>query len=350
MRSSRRRFLLATAAAGGTILGRRAAASAGPLEAAASNAAGPVPVPGGEAVAGQTIDTRVLTAEEILDFYRTRRNWGRWGPDDQVGAVNLITPQKRVAAAALVRTGRTVSLGRVFEPPQHFVRITSAAANVGGGYMQDYYGYIYHGSAITHVDALSHSWIREGMWNGRDPAKEIDTSGARFGDITAWSSRLITRGVLIDVPRHRRESHVTPEKPVHGWELEEIARAQGVDVGAGDALLVYSGREAYDRAPSKQPNRRPGLHASCAKFIRDRDVAVLVWDMMDACDGVCGPAKPDRVHAVIANFGVALVDNALLEPLATACLEERRYEFMFVALPLRVLRGSGSAANPTAIF
>ncbi len=350
MRSSRRRFLLATAAAGGTFISRRrTAATAGPLEAAA-NAAGPVPLPGGEAAAGQAIDTKVPTAEEILDFYRTRRNWGRWGKDDQVGAVNLITPQKRVAAAALVRTGRTVSLGRLFEPTEHFVRITQAPANVGGGFMQDHYGYIYHGSAITHVDALCHSWVREGMWNGRDPAKEIDTSGARFGDITAWSSRLITRGVLIDVPRHRRESHVTADKPVHGSELEAIAKAQGVSVGAGDALLVYSGREAYERAPSKQRNRRPGLHASCAKFIRDRDVAVLAWDMMDACDEVCGPNKPDRVHAVIANFGVALIDNALLEPLATACLEERRYEFMFVALPLNVLRGSGSAANPTAIF
>ena len=349
MRSSRRRFLLATAAAGGTFLGRhRAAAHAGPLEAAA-NAAGPVPVPGGEAVAGQTIDKTVPTAEETLNFYRTRRNWGRWGTDDQVGAVNLITPQKRVAAAALVKTGRTVSLGRVFEPAQHFVS-NMASGKVGGGFMQDYYGYIYHGSAITHVDALCHSWVRDGMWNGRDPAKEIDTSGARFGDITAWSGRLITRGVLIDVPRHRRESHVTAEKPVHGWELEEIAKAQGVAVGAGDALLVYSGREAFDRAPAKQPTRRPGLHGSCVTFIRDRDVAVLVWDMMDACDEACGADKPDRVHAVIANFGVALVDNALLEPLAAACLEERRYEFMFVAQPLRVLRGSGSAANPTAIF
>jgi kynurenine formamidase len=265
-----------------------------------------------------------------------------------VGAVNLITPQKRVAAAALVKTGRTVSLGRVFEPPQQFVRVTAGTTDAGGGFMQDYYGYIYHGSAITHVDALCHSWVKDGMWNGRDPAKEIDSRGARFGDITAWSSRLITRGVLIDVPRHRRVPHVTADKPVQGWELEEIAKAQGVTVGPGDALLIYSGRDAFDRA--KQPGRRPGLHGSCARFIRERDVAVLVWDMMDACDEVCGPDKPDRVHAVIANFGVALVDNALLEPLAAACLEERRYEFMFVALPLRVARGSGSAANPTAIF
>jgi kynurenine formamidase len=348
MSTSRRRFLLTTAAAGGTLLGRHRA-NAGPLEAGASNAAGPLPGPGAEAAAAQTIDKSVPTAEEISSFYRTRRNWGRWGADDQVGAVNLITPQKRVAAAALVKTGRTVSLGRVFEPAQHFVS-NMTSGKVGGGFMQDYYGYIYHGSAITHVDALCHSWVRDGMWNGRDPAKEIDTSGARFGDITAWSGRLITRGVLIDVPRHRRESHVTAEKPVHGWELEEIAKAQGVAVGAGDALLVYSGREAYDRAPAKQPTRRPGLHGSCVKFIRDRDVAVLVWDMMDACDEACGADKPDRVHAVIANFGVALVDNALLEPLAAACLEERRYEFMFVAQPLRVLRGSGSAANPTAIF
>ncbi len=334
MRSSRRRFLLA-AAAGGTFLGRRgAAANAGSLEAA---------------VAGQAVDTRVLTTEEVLNIYRTRRNWGRWGADDQVGAVNLITPQKRVAAAGLVKTGRTVSLGRVFEPAQHFVS-NMAVGRVGGGFMQDYYGYIYHGSAITHVDALAHSWVRDGMWNGRDPAKEIDTSGARFGDITAWSSRLITRGVLLDVPRHRRESHITAEKPVHGWELEEIAKAQGVSVGAGDALLVYSGREAFERTAAKQPARRPGLHGSCAKFIRDHDVSILVWDLMDACDEACGADKPDRVHAVIANFGVCLVDNALLEPLAAACLEERRYEFMFVAQPLRVLRGSGSAANPTAIF
>ena len=350
MRSSRRSFLLATAAAGGTFLGRhRAAANSGPLEASA-NAASPLPVPGVEAVAGQAGDTRVPTTEEILNFYRTRRNWGRWGPDDQVGAVNLITPQKRVAAAGLVKTGRTVSLSRVFEPPQHFVKLTQGPPNIGGGFMQDYYGYIYHGSAITHVDALCHSWVKEGMWNGRDPAKEIDTSGARWGDITAWSSRLITRGVLIDVPRHRRESHVTGDKPVHGYEIEQIAKAQGVSVGPGDALLVYCGREAYERAPATQATRRPGLHGSCSMFIRDRDVSILVWDLLDACDETCGPAKPDRPHAILANFGVALVDNASLEPLAAACAEEKRYEFMFVVLPLRAVRGSGSAANPTAIF
>jgi len=317
---------------------------------AATNAAGPWPVPGAEAVAGQAIDKTVPTTQEILAYYQARRNWGRWGADDQVGAVNLITPQKRVAAAALVKTGRTVTLGRVFEPPQHFVKTTAGPPETGGGFMQDYYGYIYHGSAITHVDALCHSWVKDGMWNGRDPAKEVDTSGARFGDITAWSSRLITRGVFIDVPRFRRESHVTGDKPVQGWELEEIAKTQGVSVGPGDALLVYCGREAFERAPSKEPKQRPGLHGSCVKFIRERDVAVLVWDMLDACEGACGPARPDRVHAVIANFGLALVDNALLEPLAAACQEEKRYEFMFVALPLRVLRGSGSAANPTAIF
>jgi kynurenine formamidase len=348
MRSSRRRFLLA-AAAGGTFLGRqRATANAGLPEAAASNAAGPLPLPGGQTPPGQAVPT----TEEIISFYRARRNWGRWGADDQVGAVNLITPQKRVAAAGLVKTGRTVPLGRVFEPAQHFVS-NVASGRPGGGFMQDYYGYIYHGSAITHVDALCHSWVQDGMWNGRDPAKEIDTSGARFGDITAWSGRLITRGVLLDVPRHRREPHVTPEKPVHGWELEEIAKAQGVAVGAGDALLIYSGREAYDRASAAPGGRRragAGLHGSCAKFIRDHDVSVLVWDMMDACEAACGADKPDRVHAVIANFGVCLVDNALLEPLAAACQEERRYEFMFVVLPLKVARGSGSAANPTAIF
>jgi kynurenine formamidase len=278
--------------------------------------------------------------------YRDRRNWGRWGRDDQVGAVNLITPAKRVAATRLVKTGRPVSLSRVFEPEQHFIRLTTGE---DGGSIIDYYGFIYHGQTVTHIDALCHVWDQHGMWNGRSPEKEIDTRGARFADITAWSGGLITRGVLLDVPRHRREPHVTMDNPVHGWELEEIARAQGVEVAPGDALMVYSGREAFVRgAGSYAGSSRPGLHASCAKFIRDHDVALLGWDMMDARPDGYGLRWP--MHGVLFSYGVALLDNALLEPLAAACAEERRYEFMFMALPLKVARGTGSPANPIALF
>ena len=281
-------------------------------------------------------------------MYRERRNWGRWGTDDQVGAVNLITPEKKAAAAQLVTSGRSVSLSRVFQPEQQFVR--KADLGGGSGYVMDYYGFIYHGATITHIDALCHIWDTDGMWQGRRHDDEIDTGGANFGDITAWSDGIITKGVLLDVPRHRGEPHATAERPVEGAELEAIAHAQGVTVEPGDALLVHSGWRAFQdtRAREGQGVSGPGLHPSCAEFVRDHDVSLLGWDLMDARGSGYGMAWP--VHGVLHNFGVALLDNAELEPLAAACAEEGRYEFMFMLLPLKVARGTGSPANPVAMF
>jgi kynurenine formamidase len=265
-----------------------------------------------------------------------------------MGAVNLITPEKRVEAAALVKTGRAVSFGRPFEPDQHFIRFNQRGT---GGSVVDYYGFLYHGINVTHVDALCHVWDHNQMWNGRDPFKEIDSSGARYADITAFGSGLVTRGVLLDVPRHRGTSHVTVDRPVEGTELQAIASKQKVSVLPGDALFVYAGRESWVRANGPYvgaPNPRPGLAVSCARYIRDRDVAVLGWDMHDALPDKNGLPWPG--HGVLYSYGVALLDNALLEPLAQACAEEGRYEFMFMALPLKVPRGTGSPVNPIAVF
>lgn len=285
---------------------------------------------------GQSDDT------DYAAMYRRRRNWGRWGTDDQVGAINLITAEKRAAAAGLVRNGRTVSLSRVFEPPQHFM--TKSSLGSGGGYVMDYLGFIYHGNTVTHIDALCHIWDEDGMWQGRDPDVEIDTQGAHFADITNWNTGIITKGVLLDVPRHRGVPHVTRDAPVRGEELEAIARAQGVSVEAGDALLVHSG---WQSATDSQEAAGAGLHPSCAEFVRDHDAAILGWDLMD---GRSASGLPWPVHGVLFNFGVALLDNARLEPIADACAEEGRYEFMFMLLPLNVARGTGSPANPVAMF
>ena len=136
-------------------------------------------------------------------------------------------------------------------------------------------------------------------------------------------------------------------------ELEEVAKAEGVAVEPGDALVVYSGREAYNRDHpdtiwGSNPAERPGLHSSCLPFIRDNDVALISWDMMDLNPN--GYGLPWSVHGVIFAYGVALQDNALLEPLAQACAEEGRYEFMLSILPLRVAGGTGSPVNPVALF
>ena len=115
--------------------------------------------------------------------------------------------------------------------------------------------------------------------------------------------------------------------------------------------LVYSGFESFVQATGRygtvtEPRR--GLNGTCARFIRERDVAVLGWDMLDARPDPEG--HPFPVHLVLYRYGVALLDNALLEPLAQMCAEERRYEFMFMALPLKVARGTGSPVNPIALF
>ena len=296
--------------------------------------------------------------DEVLAYLRERRNWGRWGDDDQRGALNLITDEKRARAAQLVRSGRVVSLSRDIPtlpgpgnplPAQHWMRTMSTPG--GGGAALDYYGIVYHGYVTTHLDALCHVWDEDGLWNGRNPQREVRSSGARWGGVQHWREGITTRGVLLDVPKHRGELFVTVEKPVHGSELEVIAAAQGVVLEPGDALVVYGGREAWQAANPQwsgyaPPN--PGLHASCLPFLRDHDIAALVWDLMDASPNEYG--LPWTIHGAIFAYGIALVDNALLQPLAEACAAEGRYEFMLTLAPLPVVGGTGSPVNPLALF
>jgi kynurenine formamidase len=303
------------------------------------------------------------TEAEVLSWIRERRNWGRWGPDDQMGAMNLVTPERRVAAARLVRSGRSVSLSRPFPkepgpnnalPAHHYMRTLPRGT---GGFAADYYGIFYHGVASTHIDALCHTWDEQAMWYGRDPRKEIGFDGAAFGSIEHWADGIVTRGVMLDVPRHRGTASVTQDRPVHGWELEDILTTRGIRLSPGDTVCVYSGRDAwqaanpdlsYGRPFSAGPQQRPGLHISCLPFLRDHDVSMLVWDMLDHLP--IGYNVPWAVHACLFAYGVALLDNALLEPLARACVEEGRDEFMLIVAPLRVVGGTGSPANPIAVF
>lgn len=308
-----------------------------------------------------------FTKEDTQRFLKNERNWGRWGDDDQVGAINLITAEKRLQAASLVTSGRSYSLSRPFpvepspinpRPALHFMTRNDRERGAGG--CGDFYGIAYHGTGTTHIDALCHVWDENGIYNGRDPDEVITINGATFGGIHNWSDGIVTRGVLLDVPAFRGEPYVTQDRPVHGWELEEICASKGITVTPGDALVVYSGREAFSRDQGRPwgsgtwstadqigPDR-PGLHASCLQFIRETDCALLVWDMMDMFPN--GVDLTWSVHGAIFAFGIALVDNALLEPFVERCREDNRTEFMFVAAPLVVEGGTGSPLNPIALL
>lgn len=301
---------------------------------------------------------QIPTKSEVDAYLKEDRKWGRYGDQGSAGAINLITPQKRLEAVSLARNGRTVSLSRPWavepraenpRPAQQFLFVMDRPHDAGAA--MDFYGVSYHGTATTHIDALCHVWDSEGMWDGKKPDETLTFNGANYGTVDAWSDGILTRGVLLDVPRHRGTDYVTLDAPVHGWELDEIAAAQGVEILPGDAVMVYSGREKY--AADHGGNwagemARPGLHASCLRFVRDSDISILGWDMMDASPNEYD--LPWSVHGVIFAYGVALLDNALLEPLADACAEEGRHEFMLTINPLNVVGGTGSPVNPIAVF
>jgi kynurenine formamidase len=305
----------------------------------------------------RTVSETTMSQAEAQAYLKANNNWGRWGKDDEVGAINLITAAKRLEAVSLVEKARTISLSRPFPktpapnnptPAMHWMRKLGRRFGVSG--VIDFYGISYHGQAATHIDALCHVWDDDGLWNGRSP-DVVAADGTQWGSIQNWSQGIVTRGVLLDVPTYRGEPYVPQGRPVTAAELEAVAKSQGVEVRPGDALCVYSGRENHDRAepqPWGTPGiPRPGLHASCLRFIREHDVSVLVWDMMDEeREEDC----PWGTHSAIFAFGVPLVDNSLLEPLAAVCAEEGRYEFMLMLCPLVVEGGTGSPLNPIAMF
>ena len=315
--------------------------------------------------------TDLPTNEDVKSYLFDNNNWGRWGDDDERGAMNLITPESRLAALSSVRSGKTMSLGRALEtmpaannpePAQHFMHYWHNGGESTferptdvepGGWAVDYYGVSYHGFATTHLDAISHVWDKDGMYNGRDPHVHVTTDGVTFGGVQHWAADIVTRGVVLDIPAFRGTNYVTADTPVHGSELEAAARHQGVELRPGDALCVFSGREKWQLDHPETPYgdfsiRRAGLHASCLPFFRDNDLSLLGWDMLD--DKPWDYDVAFTTHGAIWAYGMALVDNMVLDKLAEACHERGAYDFMFVVAPLVMEGGTGSPVNPIAIL
>lgn len=139
------------------------------------------------------MERRVPTKEEVQAYLKEDRNWGRWGDDDQMGAVNMVTPDKRVAAAGTVKSGRAVCLSREFPktpapnnytPALHYMKRVERGQ--GCGYSGDFYGVFFHGFSTTHLDALCHIWDHNGMWNGRSPDDTVTMDGALWGAVDHW--------------------------------------------------------------------------------------------------------------------------------------------------------------------
>jgi kynurenine formamidase len=308
-------------------------------------------------------DYGVPSTAELDEMYETLKNWGRWGPEDQRGALNHLTESRRAAAATLVRSGESISLGRDLgtepspenpRPAQHHMLASGDARDSSGiaGYeaARDHIALDVHGLFTTHVDALSHMFVRGEMFGGR-PASDVRSDGALTNTVMSMADGVVGRGVLLDVPRALGRDYLDNGEVITRRDLVATEEAQGVDVGAGDVLLVAWGRDAR-RLAKKGFDGFSGLHADCLPWLSEREVAVLGSDAIsDPMPFVGTPDWPFPVHQIgITAIGLHLVDNMALARLATRCAEARRWEFLFTMGPLRIPAATGCPVNPVAVL
>jgi kynurenine formamidase len=297
-----------------------------------------------------------MQASDVLAFHETLSNWGRWGADDQLGALNLVTPAVTAAACATVRTGRTVSCARALntapapDNPSPVIHHMTGTATEGWG--ADYFALAPHGFATSHIDALCHIFHEGRMFNGY-PAETVTAHGASRLAIHQLQGGIVTRGVLLDIPPIRGVDALAPGEPIFPVDLEAAEERAAVTVRAGDALFVRTGRWRWrdEHGPWDLGAAAAGLDASCLPWLRARDVATLgsdgVSDVMPSrVDGV-----PMPIHTTtIVALGIHLMDNLDFDALAGACAEEGRWEFLLIVAPLVLRRGTASPVNPIAVF
>jgi kynurenine formamidase len=314
------------------------------------------------------VSERVGVAE-FEGIFESVKNWGRWGPDDELGTLNYITPEKVREAAGLVRSGRRVSMAipinKVAGPDNpsqatllivqgHDVPVDESKVAFG----MDWLGMAAHGDCHTHVDALCHISYDGLTYNGRPAGEVLPSNGATCQDIAAYHQGVVGRGVLLDIPRHRGVKWLEPGEAVTRAELEACVQAQGVELGEGDIFVFRTGHHRrrlelgpWDNGMPPTGEGKAGLHVDTIPWMHELRLAAFLPDgdgetVPSVVDGISYPIHPLQVVAM----GMLVSDSLQFEDLALACEQEGRFEFMVVGLPLRLPGATGSPWNPIAIF
>jgi kynurenine formamidase len=319
---------------------------------------------GPEVDAVETAYPTMTTHAEYVRALDEISNWGRWGADDELGASNLITPAKRIAAASLVSEGLSVSLAhdvvqeRSLDGPAFLERVVVSANAAGASDRYQYTG-SYHGTIHSHLDAVDcHMMIDGEGYNGVSLA-EIEAAGAcPRGSINAQKDGIFTRGILFDATLlpgfSTPEGWVEPGTAIHASDLLALEEIEGVRVEPGDVILLYTGRWKRRAALGPWPTSEgvAGYHADVAYFLKDRGVSFIGHDMWnDVYPHEFSDEERLPLHRLaLVSLGVAIFDNLDFERLAAEARRLGRYEFLFTTAPLRIEGGMGSPLNPIATF
>ena len=290
----------------------------------------------------------------------TGDNWGRWGPDDEHGALNLVGEAQVLRAAGLVRQGRVVRLGQTLDPgvagAPHRKRVERFMMRDGGDYAagarrpdgfqfaEEVWSFAAHSG--THMDALAHVWYDDQLFNGHPSAGIRSTTGAQrcgAGELKP----VVTRGLLLDVARVR--SHLLgPGDAVTADDLRAAADAAGVEPEPGDAVLVHTGwLAACGKDMSVYYSAEPGIDQSAAQWLVDADVALVGADNYAIEVQPSSPGTSFPVHQLLLrDYGVPLVENLVLAELAAAGVGA----FLFVAAALPLVGGTAGPVCPVAVL
>ena len=294
-------------------------------------------------------------AAEFDAMFEQIKNWGRWGADDQLGAANLITDAKRKQAASLVKAGLSVSLSHNYltekaldnpNPFEHTMGRSSAVA-------LDTYRVSYHGAVHSHMDALCHYSYQDKAYNGYAWAQTVNEAGCMKLGIENLKNGIVTRGVLLDIPRLKGVPYLEPGTPVFVEDIEAWEKRAGVKIGPGDAIFLHTGRFARREkiGPWTVQSLAAGYHASVAPWIKARGVSFVGSDAVTDVRPTLVEGVSDPFHKLlIPGLGVAIFDSLDLEAVAQTAARLNRWEFFLVVSPLAVATGTGSPLNPMAIF
>lgn len=303
---------------------------------------------------------------EFHDIAKRINNWGRWGADDEIGTLNLITDEVVRAATAEVRSGRRIPLalplkedgvqagmipGRI-NPLHTMVQINQEIFGPGTVACSD--DAVTMGlQAATHWDALTHVSHSGKIYNGR-PADTITAhTRARFSGIEK-AEHIVSRGVLLDVARAKGLDRLPGGHAVTPEDLAEAEEFGGVAVRPGDIVLVRTGQiQVYlagDRHGYGFPS--PGLSVRTPEWFHARDVAAVANDTLTF--EIFPPEIENLwlpVHALdLVEMGMHQGQNWNLEKLSTACAQENRYAFLLSAMPEPFVGGTGTPVAPVALL
>jgi len=312
-----------------------------------------------------------VTLKDINAAAERLKNWGRWGADDEIGTLNNISPRDIVNAARLIRKGKVFSLALNFDSsgpqkgqwggrfnPIHTMLATGTDAVSG---RQESIGLRYADDIVTmplqcgtQWDALGHIFFGEKMWNGYD-ARLVDSNGAHKNGIEKAKDKMVGRGVLLDVARHKGVESLEDGYGIGTGELEKCAADQGVDIQRGDFVIVRTGHMERCLRSGEwggyAGGNAPGLRFETADWIRRTDIAAICADTW-GCE--VRPNESDVASqpwhwVVIPMIGISMGEIFYLKDLAADCANDRVYEFFFCAPPLPITRAVGSPVNPIAI-